>query len=397
MSGTTAFAGVLLLVALVALAAILVHRVAVRVGLPAPFFVLVAAAIAVQVFPRLERPSERVVEDLVSVALVVVLFEGGSSIGWARFRAAWQLIGVIGVLGTFATVAGVTLVAHGLGLDWYAALLVATAVSPTDPAVVFSVLGQREISGRSGTVLEGESGANDPVGIALMVGLVGAGGIDGGAVGHVSRVFAEQMVIGAVVGMAGGWALLWFVRHVPLPSAGLHPLRTLAWSMAIYGIAVVAHGSGFLAVFLAGIVIGGVSTPRAREVAQFHAALASLAEIVVFVVLGMTVPLRELTHADVWVPGLVLAIVLTLVVRPVVVGALLGGSALGRRERVFVMVAGLKGAVPILLGTMIVASHVAGAERLYGIVVVVVVLSVVVQGALVPRIADRLGVTRAVA
>ena len=192
-----------------------------------------------------------------------------------------------------------------LGVPWYLALLVATAIAPTDPAMVFSVLGQREISGRSGTILEGESGANDPVGIALMAGLIAAGGLSWGAFAKAGAGFGVQMGVGAAVGIAGGLGLLWFTRRVPLPSEGLYPLRSLAGALLIYGVATLAHGSGFLAVFIAGIVLGDKPAPFKREIERFHSALASLGEIVAFAVLGLTIDLSVLARADVWVPGLV--------------------------------------------------------------------------------------------
>ena len=149
-------------------------------------------------------------------------------------------------------------------------LLVATAVSPTDPAVVFSVLGQREVEGRSGTILEGESGANDPVGIALMASLLAAGGLTGHAFVDIGGQFLLQMGVGAAIGVLGGRALLWFMRRVPLPSEGLYPLRTLACVLVLYGAATLAHGSGFLAVFVAGILIGDGRAPYKREIERFH-------------------------------------------------------------------------------------------------------------------------------
>jgi potassium/hydrogen antiporter len=174
--------------------------------------------------------------------------------------------------------------AHGLfGLDWRAALLVGTALAPTDPAVVFSVLGRREVAGRSGTILEGESGANDPVGIALLASLLTAGpaaGLDAAA--SVAAEFLLQLAVGAAVGVAGGALLVGFMRRVPLPSEGLYPLRVLAGVLVIYGTATVAHGSGFLAVFVAGILAGDARAPYKGEIERFHGALASLAEIVAF-------------------------------------------------------------------------------------------------------------------
>jgi cell volume regulation protein A len=297
------------------------------------------------------------------------------------------------VIGTFLTAAaGGLLMYAAFGLAWYVALLVSTAVSPTDPAVVFSVLGQQEITGRSGTILEGESGANDPVGIALMGGLLAAGGVSGVAFGRIAADFLLQMTIGVAAGIAGGVALLWFMRRVSLPSEALYPLRTLASVLLLYGITTLLHGSGFLAVFIAGIVIGHRRAPYQREIERFHAALAGLAEIVAFVVLGLTIDLMVLARMDVWLPGLVRGFALAVVIRPLVVGLCLLPAQLDRGERIFVLFAGLKGAVPILLGELLLTADVPDAERLYGIVVVVVIFSVVVQGSLVPTVARRLGV-----
>jgi cell volume regulation protein A len=164
----------------------------------------------------------------------------------------------------------------------------------------------------------------------------------------------------------------------------------MACAGLLYGVATVAHGSGFLAVFVAGIVIGDERAPYKREIERFHSALASLAEIVAFVVLGLTVDLEVLTRENVLVPGLVLAAVVSFVVRPAFVGLCLVPARLRRNENAFVLFAGLKGAVPLLLGELMLAAHVDDATRLYGIVVVVVIFSVLVQGSLTPTAAHVL-------
>jgi cell volume regulation protein A len=355
---------------------------------------LAAAALATAALPDLFPPPARTVERIVTVALLCILFDGGMHIGWRRFRAAAAPIVVVGVAGTFLTTAAVAALAHfGFGLSWYVALLVGAAIAPTDPAVVFSILGQREIPGPSSTILEGESGANDPVGIALMVSLLTAGSLSGGTLLHVAGEFALQMGVGAACGLVGGRALLLFVRRVSLPSEGLYPLRTLACMLALYGATTVAHGSGFLAVFVAGIVVGDERAPFKREVERFHSALASLAEIVAFIVLGLTVNLSDLARTDVWVPGLVLGAALALVIRPLLVGLCLVPARLRRNELAFVLFAGLKGAVPILLGSLLLAANIPDARRLYGIVIVVVAFSVLVQGSLVPTVLRALNLT----
>jgi cell volume regulation protein A len=362
-----------------------------RLPIPLPALFLAAAAFAAQLIPDLHLTKLDTVVNVVSIALAAILFDGGMQIGWLRFRPAAVAVTFVGVVGTFLTTLVLAVVAHvGFGLDWFLAALLGTAIAPTDPAVVFSVLGRRELAGRSGTILEGESGANDPVGIALMVSLLAAGGLGADAFADVAVHFVQQLTVGAAVGVVGGVALRHTVRAAPLPSR-LGPVRTLAAAVLLFGVATVAHGSGFLAVFVAGIAIGSDASSNAPEIRRFHSWLASLGEIVAFVVLGLTVDLDVLGHSDVWVPGLVLGAALALVVRPVVVGLCLLPVALARNERMFVLLAGLKGAVPILLGCFLLAAEVDQADRLYGIVVVVVIVSVVVQGGLVPTAVRRLG------
>ena len=393
MSDLEPFAWLVLVTAAVGLAAVLSNRLTERLKVPAPALVLIAAAVIVKVIPDLHAPPERTAQRLVTLALLCILFEGGMHIGWSRFRAAAAPIAVVGVAGTFLTVAGAAGFLHlAVGLGWYPALLTATAVAPTDPAVVFSVLGRREVTGRSGTILEGESGANDPVGIALMASLIDAGGLSGGAAARMAGEFALQLGVGAAIGLAGGRALLWFMRRIPLPSEGLYPLRTLASALVLYGITTLAHGSGFLAVFIAGIVIGDARAPYKREIEHFHAALASLGEIVAFVALGLTVDIADLAHPDVWLPGLALGVILAVLIRPLLVGPCLLGAGLHHNEQAFVLFAGLKGAVPILLASFLLAAHIPEAQRLYGIVVIVVAFSVLVQASLTPAAAALLHV-----
>jgi cell volume regulation protein A len=326
------------------------------------------------------------------VALAIVLFEGGMNLGWRRLRVSLAPVLWIGVAGTVVTAAGLAVAAHGLfGLEWRSALLLGTALAPTDPAVVFSVLSGREVAGRSGTILEGESGANDPVGIALLIAVIGATG-SGSTGSGVSAVlaglgeFGLEMAVGLAVGLAGGFALRWVSRRVRLPSAQLYPIRTVAAATAVYGVAATAHGSGFLAVFLAGILLGDEEVPFRVEVGRFTAALASLGEMVAFAVLGLSLPLLPLLGSSDLLVGLGVAALLVLVVRPLLVGVLLVPVRLRLPERAFVLWAGLKGAVPILLGLFILGTDVPDAPRLYRIVFVVVLVSVVVQGGSVPLV-----------
>jgi cell volume regulation protein A len=388
------FGLVIAVISMAGLLAVLSNRVSERIRVPAPAMFLVAAAVAADLVPALRRVPVLTVQRVVTVMLILLLFDGGMHIGWRRFRSAGAAVLWVGVVGTAVTAAGVAVLAHVVfGFGWRAGLLLGVALAPTDPAVVFSVLGRWEVAGRSGTVLEGESGANDPVGIAAMAALLAAGSAGGWhAVAAGVGEFALEMVVGAAAGVAGGYLLSVAMRRLPLPNGALYPLRTLLGAGAIYGLATVAHGSGFLAVFVAGILVGDARAPYKAEIERFHSSLASLAEIVAFAVLGLTVSLTRLADSDAWLVGLALAVLLALVVRPVLVGLLLLPVNLSTGERLFVMWSGLKGAVPILLGTYILAAQVPDAERLYQVVVVVVAFSVVVQGGLVPAVAHRAGV-----
>ena len=386
------FGGILVVVAVALLVAVLSNRVSEHVQVPAPAIFVAGAATVAAAVPQIQAPSHQAVERLVSVALVIILFDGGMHIGRTRLRRALRPVVVTGTVGTVLTVAATAVAVHLVfGIEWYIAVLVATAVAPTDPAVVFSVLGKREVAEPAGTILEGESGANDPVGIALMTSLITAGGLSLHAFAQVGVQFVIQMGVGFIVGLVGGQLLLLTMRRVALPSEGLYAIRTLATALLIYGAAAVAHGSGFLAVFVAGVMVGDANAPYKREIERFHGALASLAEIVAFVILGLTVDLSMLATRDVLIPGLVIGAALV-ILRPLVVGICLAGSGLRRNEKAFVLFAGLKGAVPILLGSLLLQSHIPDAHRYYGIVVLVVAFSVLVQGTLTPTVAAWLRV-----
>jgi cell volume regulation protein A len=382
------FSIVILLVAAALMVAVLSKRLSERTRVPAAALFLVAAAVASDIFPVLGTVPLVVDERVVTVALVFILFDGGMHIGWRRFRSAAGAISWIGIAGTAVTAAALAVLTHALfGFDWRTALLIGAALSPTDPAVVFSVLGGREVSGRTGVILEGESGANDPVGIALMVSLLGASGGGFAAVAGGVGEFVLQMVVGAVVGVLGGYGLVKLMRRVGLPDESLHSVRTIACAAFIYAAASLLQGSGFLAVFLAGIVVGDARAPYKREIERFTAGIASICEIVVFAVLGLSISLRDvLASGELWV-GLALAGLLILVVRPVLVGLLLWTIRLNPGERAFILWAGLKGAVPILLGMFILSSGAPRATQVYSIIFIVVLVSVVVQGGLVPLFA----------
>ena len=388
------FGTIVLVVAIGFSAAVAATKLSDFVPIPGPAIFLLAAAIAGDVSPTLAHAlSTRGVERIAVIALLVILFDGGMDVGWRRFRASAVEITALGVAGTFATAALVALFAHSLfGLGWSSAGILGAALAPTDPAVMFSVLGKREIGGRTGTILEGESGANDPVGIALMIGMLAFATHAHASFWTVVREVGVEMSVGLAIGVAGAAALLPLMRRFTLPSVALYPIRTLAFASVIYGLAAVAHGSGFLAVFVAGLLVGDARAPYKGDIKRFHKSLAGLAEIVVFAALGLTMHLEGLSRHNAWLDGLLLAALLAFVVRPAVVTPILAAARLRPGERAFVAFGGLKGAVPILLGTFVLLSGAHDSTQIYDIIFVVVAFSVIVQGTAIPFVAPRLGV-----
>jgi len=393
MTETVDFGVIVLIVALGFTLSVGASKLTERFPLPGPAVFLLAAAAASDIFPGLSAISIRDVERIGVVALIMILFDGGMHVGWRRFRGAAVEITILGVVGTFATAGLMAVFAHALfGFGWTAAGIVGAALAPTDPAVMFSVLGKHEVGGRSGTILEGESGANDPVGIALMLGMLEFATHEHATFWVVVREFAIEMSVGLAIGVFGALVLLQLMRRVMLPNEALYPLRTLAFAGVIYGVASVAHGSGFLAVFVAGLLVGDARAPHKGEIERFHTSLASLAEVVVFAALGLTIDLQSLGRGRLWLDGLWLALLLAFVARPVVVAPLLARTRLRAGERLFVIWGGLKGAVPILLGSFVLLEHLPEGSRIYGIVFVVVAFSVLVQGTSIPFVAPRLGI-----
>ena len=388
----THFGLAILAIGAIVLLAVLSNKLSERIPIPAPAIFLLAAALTVHFWPSLgRRVSVLTVERVAVVALILILFDGGLRVGWRRFRAAAMPITVLGVFGTFTTAALIALAGRYLfDFSWTGAGILGAALAPTDPAVMFSVLGKREVSGRTGTILEGESGVNDPVGIALMVGMIEFATHADATVWVVIREFVVEMSVGLAVGIAGAWVVLQGIRRIRLANPALYPLASLAAAGLIYGVAAVAHGSGFLAVFVAGILIGDADYPQRHNVERFHTSLASLAEVVVFVGLGLTV--HEVDLSPVWQDGILIALVLAFLARPIGIAPFLAPLHLRRGERVFVMWSGLKGAVPILLAAFALLQQVGGSERIYGIVFIVVAFSVIVQGGTVSFAARRLGV-----
>ena len=327
-----------------------------------------------------------------TLALAIILFDGGLRTDVARLRSVLAPALTLATVGVALTAAIVALFASLLlGLPWTVALLGASIVSSTDAAAVFAVFRARgmRVRERLAATLEVESGSNDPMAIFLTVACLEVlmGGLSWGP--DVILLFLRQLVLGGAIGwlVARGVALL--VARIDLDSAGLYPVLLAAAGLLAFGAAAVAGGSGFLAVYVAGIVLGGQRLPFRRAVFMFHDGLAWMAQIVMFTLLGLlSFPSRLVAVSQ---PALLVAAVLVFLARPIAVGVCLLPFRYSLREIAFVAWGGLKGAVPIVLATYPLLRGLTGAETLFDMVFFAVLVSAVTQGWTLPFTARALG------
>ncbi|HEV2819484.1 MAG TPA: potassium/proton antiporter, partial [Solirubrobacteraceae bacterium] len=326
------------------------------------------------------------------IALSLILFEGGLAAGWPEIRPVLRASLSMAVVGTALTAVMTGLAAMWLlGVDPLEGLLIGAIVSSTDGAAIFAVLRGSTLRRRLARTLEGEAGFNDPVAVLLVLGFIAWIQEPGYDLVAFLFEFVLELGVGAVVGLGVGWLAVRGLRSVRLASAGLYPVASLAVVAVAYGVADVAHGSGFLAVYLAGLAIGSTSLPATRTIVTFHDGLAWVAQLVMFLALGLLIFPSQLL--DIAVEGTILAVVLAFVARPVAtfLATLFQGFSL--REQVVLGWAGLRGAVPVVLGTFPLLAGVEGSLTFFNVVFFAAVLSVLLQGLTFEPLARALGVT----
>lgn len=328
-----------------------------------------------------------------TLALALILFDGGLNTSMAALRQGIRPAAVLATAGVALTAGLVAVGARFLGFPWPAAFLVGAVVSSTDAAAVFSVLRGSgvQLRGRLSTLLELESGLNDPMAVVLTLVLTEALAEGERPGAGLLLEIPIQLAVGAGLGVAAGLAFRRLLRASRLPAGGLYPVLTLGFSLLTFGAATVLHGSGFLAVYLAGMVLGNGDLPYRASLLSFHDAAAWCGQVTMFLVLGLLVfPSRLL---DVAGTGLALAVFLSLVARPLAVLLCLAPFRYPWRETAFVGWTGLRGAVPIILAIFPVLAGVEGGKPLFDVVFFVVVVSALVPGGTVGWAARRLGLT----
>ncbi len=325
-------------------------------------------------------------------ALALILFDGGLRAGWPEIRPVLGLSISLATLGTATTAVLTGVVAAWLfDLSTLEGLLLGAVLCSTDGAAVFTLLRGSTLRRRLARALEGESGFNDPVAVLLVVGFIEWLERPDYDLGDLLVLLGEELLIGAAVGLLAGRLAVLAIGRLRLASPGLYPVATLAAAGVAYGGAGIIGGSGFLAVYLAGLALGAGPIPARRTVGAFHDGLAWLAQIGLFVTLGLLVFPSQL--GDVWLEGTILALVLAFVSRPVGAAVAAVPFGVGVRETVLLGWAGLRGAVPVVLATFVVTAEVPEAVGTFNIVFFAVVVSTALQGTTVEWLARRLGLT----
>ncbi|MEV8595244.1 potassium/proton antiporter [Streptomyces sp. NPDC052013] len=378
----------LLVCSLVLLVAVAAVRISSRSGLPSLLVYLgIGIAMGQDGIGDIHFDNAELTQVIGYAALVVILAEGGLGTKWKEIRPALPAASALALAGVAVSVGLTATAAHYLiGLEWRQALIIGAVVSSTDAAAVFSVLRRIPLPARVTGTLEAESGFNDAPVVILVVSFSTAGPIDHWYV--LLGVIAMELAIGAAIGVTVGWLGAWGLRHVALPASGLYPIAVMAIAVGAYAAGAMAHGSGFLAVYLASMVLGNARLPHWPATRGFAEGLGWIAQIGMFVLLGLLVTPSEL--GDDIVPALVIGLVLTMAARPLSVVLCLLPFRVPWREQTLMSWAGLRGAVPIILATIPMVEGVAASRKIFNIVFVLVVVYTLIQGPTLPWLARKL-------
>jgi cell volume regulation protein A len=388
--------GELILVAAALLAAgIAASLVASRVQLPGLLlFLALGMAIGSDGLGWIDFNDYELARTIGVVALALILFEGGLSAGYEEIRPVLRpalLLAILGTLGT-AVICGFA-AAWLFDLSTLEGMLLGAIISSTDGAAIFALLRESTLRRKLARTLEGEAGFNDPVAVLLVIGFIEWIERDDYGVLDLLALFVTEMGIGGVVGVAVGLLAVRGLRNAKLASPGLYPVATLATAGLAFGGAATLHGSGFLAAYLAGLVLGSARIPAKQTVVVFHQGLAWVAQIVMFLALGLLVFPSELD--DVWLKGTALALLLVFIARPLSAALATAFDRFTAAERLVLGWAGLRGAVPVVLATFAVIAGVPEGQsrEFFNIVFFAVVISTLLQGTTVEWLARRVGVT----
>lgn len=329
-----------------------------------------------------------------SICLALILFDGGMRTSWKTVRPILGLGISLSFVGTVVTgIATGAFARFILNLSWIEGMLLGAIVSSTDAAAVFSILRARSLTlkGSLKPILEFEAGSNDPVAIFMTVGVLTLAANQSSGSLTLVNLFLMQAGFGLVIGYFGGRGIHWLINHVGIEYEGLYSVLLLSSILCLFAVTAVLGGSGFLAVYVAGLVLGNLEFLHKGSMSRFLDGLAWMSQILVFLTLGLLVTPSHLM--SVWQEGLILSIFMMFFARPLSVLIAAPGGLLGQRERVFVGWVGLRGAAPVILATLPWSVGFPNAEFFFNLVFFVVLTSVIAQGISIPWMAKLVGVT----
>jgi cell volume regulation protein A len=382
----------LLLLGAVLAASVVLALGAARTGLPVLVaFLLLGMLLGSDGPGGIEFDDAELARTVGVIGLAAILYEGGLQTSWRRLRQVAVPAALLSTVGVAVSAVLAGLAAHALfDLTWLEAVLLGAVVSSTDAAAVFATLRFTHIRRTLARTLEAESGGNDPMAIALTIGLIAwIEDPEGYGLDDLFALIVRELGLGLVVGVALGAAASWLFSRLPHSIGAFAPVASVAAAALSFGIADVIGGSGFLAVYLVGLAVGSTPSRYRRQLVAFHEGLAFLAQVALFVVLGLLVFPSDLP--EVALPGLALALILALVARPISVWVSTAFSDYTNRERLLLGWAGLRGAIPIVLATFVLSSEEVGErETIFNAVFFVVVASTILQGRTLEWVAARL-------
>ncbi len=382
----------LLLVGAVLAACVVVALGASRIGVPSLVaFLVFGMLLGSDGIGKVAFDNVELARTVGIVALVLILFEGGLSTSWRRLRQVAIPAALLSTIGVAVTAMLTGLAARGLfHLPWLESFLLGAVVSSTDAAAVFATLRYTNIKRRLARALEAETGGNDPMAIALTFGLISWIQQPTYDLSNLVLLLIHQLGLGLIVGVVLGVAATRVFARLPPSLGSFAPVASLAACMLSYGATTTIGGSGFLAVYLVGLAIGSTPSRYRHHLVAFHEGIAFLSQVILFLVLGLLVLPHQLL--PVAAASLVLAVLLITVIRPIAVWLSIPFGHFTVRERTLLGFAGLRGAVPIVLGTFVLSSNIANRETIFNAVFFVVLVSALIQGATLERFARWLGV-----
>ncbi len=375
----------------VLLAALGAARLSSSVGLPS---LLLFLFLGVGVGLWVEFDDAALAHDLGFAALVLILGEGGFTTKWREMRPILSLAGLLATVGIGVSIVAMTLFGHlVLGLDLATALLLGAVTAPTDSAAVFSVLRRVPIPARLRAILEAESGLNDaPVVLLVSAATAWALGESTESPPLILGMVLVELAGGLLLGLAIGWLGARVLKRIALPASGLYPLGAMGWALLAYGAGAYLHVSGFAAVYICAVVLGNSDLPHRNATKSFAEGVGWVAQIGLFVMLGLLAH-PDRFALDVAITGVLAGLFLTLIARPLSVWACAAWFKVPWREQAFLSWAGLRGAVPIIMATVPLASTLPQAKTLFDLVFVFVVVYTTLQAPTLGWVARKLGVT----